>query len=284
MGSTILHMLRKSEARLAAVDSPRLSAEIIMTEVLGGTRLDLVMNRDQIVSDADADTISRLVERRATGEPLAYILGRQEFYGRDFLVSPATLIPRPETEHLIEEVQGRFDKEAPFHFVDLGTGSGILAVMIAFLFPNCSGEAVDKSKDALKVAESNAEKHGVRQRISFHKADFTQPFFPRDQFDLILSNPPYVTRKDYDNASREVTGFEPRSALISGDDGLDHIRAMLPHVAHALKSGGLFLMEIGYQQGDSIKKIIREMVPEFGKVEVKKDLSRHDRIVVVQKL
>lgn len=284
MGSTILDILRKSESRLAAVDSPRLSAEILMSEVLGCSRLDLVIDRDRVLNDETVDRINVLVARRASGEPIAYILGRKEFYGLDFIVSPDTLIPRPETEHIIEEVETRFDAGASFRFADLGTGSGILAVMIAHLFPFASGFAVDMSREALHVAEKNAKKHGVADRIEFVLGDFTTPLFEASQFDLVVSNPPYVTHEDYENASFEVTEFEPRSALVSGVDGLDHIAALLPRVVDLLKSGGLFLMEIGWQQGGSIIKTISSDFPQFEHVMVQKDLAGHDRIIVAQKL
>ena len=283
MGSTILDILNESEERLAGVDSPRLSAEVLISEVLGCTRLMLTLERDRVLSEGELVDIRELVTRREQGEPVAYILGRQEFYGLDFSVSPDTLIPRPETEHLIEEVEGRYAATDVFHFADLGTGSGIIAVMVAHLFPESTGVAVDMSAGALDVARKNAQSHDVSRQLELRLGDFTVPLFPSGCFDLIVSNPPYVTREDFENASSEVTGFEPETALISGDDGLNHIRAMLPHVVQSLKADGLFLMEIGYQQGQAIIDIISVNFPEFKQVSIKKDLSGHDRIVVLQK-
>lgn len=284
MPLTVLHILQESEQRLADVDSPRLSAEAIVSHVLGCTRLTLVVDRDKSVSSEAAERIDALVERRAEGEPLAYLLGFKEFYGLDFVVSSDTLIPRPETEHVVEVVEELYGKDVAFRFADLGTGSGILAVVLAHLFPQATGVAVDLSPGALTVARRNAEAHGVSDRLDFRQADFTRPLSLGGIFDLIVSNPPYVPQQEYEDASHEVTGFEPATALVSGEDGLKHIRAMLPHVARALKSGGSCLMEIGYRQADAIKKIISRQFPEFGGVKIIKDLAGHDRVVFLQKL
>ncbi|MDC0335442.1 peptide chain release factor N(5)-glutamine methyltransferase [Pseudodesulfovibrio sp.] len=283
MAPTILDILHENELRLADVDSPRLSAELLAAEVLGCSRLDLVIDRTRVLSSNEIEKIRRLVSRRADGEPLAYIVGHKEFYGLEFRVTSDVLIPRPETEHIIEEVETLFVHDAPFRFADLGTGSGILAVTLAHLFPQALGVAVDASSSALGVAKSNAEKHAVMDRLDFLEGDFTQPLFEETSFDLIVSNPPYVTTQEYAEASHEVTGYEPVSALVSGDDGLDHIRAMMPHVLSALKSGGRFLMEFGFRQGRQIEKIIIDEFPEFKDVSIKKDLAGHDRIALLQK-
>ena len=283
MAPTILEILQASEFRLQGVDSPRLSAEVIVSEILGCTRLNLALNRDHAVDADDVERINAFVTRRANGEPLAYILNKREFYGLDFHVSSDVLIPRPETEHIIEKVEDLYPKDACFQFADLGTGSGILAVTIAHLFPYSKGLAVDLSPGALGVAEKNALAHGVLNQLSFINGDFTQPLLEVDQYDLIVSNPPYVPQQEYDEASFEVTDFEPEAALVSGEDGLEHIRAMLPHVTIALKSGGYFLMEIGYQHGDLLRGIITTQFSEFSMVSVLKDLSEHDRVVFLQK-
>ncbi len=282
MSPTRIALLNESETRLAYVDSPRLSAELLMAEVLGCSRLDLVLERDHLVPVEDVERIKTLVERRALGEPVAYILGRKEFYGLEFSVTPDVLIPRPETEHLVEMVEDLYSKNFQFHFADLGTGSGILAVTIAKLFPHSSCLAMDKSPDALEVARRNARRHGVEDRIVFVDGDFTRPL-PDGPFDLIVSNPPYVTERELAEASREVSVFEPIAALVSGADGLDHVRAMLKHVANGLITEGRFLLEIGCEQGEAIKKITSRDFPEFRDVSVTKDLAGHDRVVFLQK-
>lgn len=284
MAPSILDILQESESRLQGVDSPRLSSEVIISEVLGCSRLALVVDRGREVCSEQLGKIRALIDRREQGEPLAYILGNQEFYGLDFRVTSDVLIPRPETEHIVEKIEELYEKDTAFHFADLGTGSGILAITLAYLFSKATGVAVDLSPGALVVAKENAVTHCVDSRLEFVEGDFTKSLFKRASFDLIVSNPPYVPQQEYDDASSEVTDYEPVTALVSGDDGLEHIRAMLPHVASCLKSSGRFLMEIGYQQGEAIQKIIADQFPEFEGVTVFKDLSGHDRIVFLQKL
>jgi release factor glutamine methyltransferase len=283
MGITVSDILRQCEAELREVDSPRLSAQLLVGEVLGLSRLSLALERDRSLTGQELEKIRSLVHRRVSGEPVAYILGQKEFYGLDFMVTPDVLIPRPETEHIVEAVEERFAPEAAFRFADLGTGSGILAVTLAHLFPNASAVAVDMSPNALKIARSNARLHGVADRIAFVEGDFTTSLLADAAFDLIVSNPPYVTEKEYEEASREVTDFEPVAALVSGADGLDHIRAMLPLVFRALVPGGLFLVEIGCGQGEGVQIITSDECPGFGCVTIIKDLAGHDRVVLLQK-
>ncbi len=235
-----------------------------------------------MLSEEECAAVDALISRRESGEPVAYILGSKEFYGLDFAVSPAVLIPRPETEHIVEAVEKAYSKDRPLLFADLGTGSGILAVTVASIFPLARCTAVDISRDALEVAQGNARAHGVEDRIAFQLLDFTKETLD-GEFDLVLSNPPYVTECEFAEASREVTGFEPTGALVSGVDGLDHIRAMLPRVASMLKCGGRFYMEIGCGQGQAIIDILGNNFPQFESVEVLKDLAGWDRVVVARK-
>ena len=282
MARNIQDVLKECESRLSGVDSPRLSAELLAARALGCSRLSLVLERSRTLTDDEYAAVDALVARRETGEPVAYILGSREFYGLDFAVSPAVLIPRPETEHIVEAVEARYDKDFPLHFVDLGTGSGILAVTLATLFPAARGVAVDISADALDVARDNARAHGVADRLRFVRADFTRETV-EGRFDLVVSNPPYVTEAEFADASREVTGFEPTGALVSGRDGLDHIRAMLPGVASMLEPGGWFFMEIGCGQGQSVIDIVTDKCQQFEEVAVQKDLAGLDRIVSARK-
>ncbi len=283
MGITVSDILRQCEADLREVDSPRLSAQLLVGEVLGLSRLGLALDRERGLTDGEHERIQSLVRRRVFGEPVAYILGQKEFYGLDFMVTPDVLIPRPETEHIVEAVEERFAPEAAFRFADLGTGSGILAVTLAHLFPDATAVAVDKSPGALKIARSNARLHGVLDRISFVLGDFTTSLLDPAAFDLIVSNPPYVTEREYEEASGEVTDFEPVEALVSGADGLDHIRAMLPLVYRALVTGGLCLIEIGCGQGAAVQIITTDECPGFRCVTIIKDLAGHDRVVLLQK-
>jgi release factor glutamine methyltransferase len=278
----IQDVLKECESRLSGVDSPRLSAELLAAHVLGCSRLSLNLERARVLSDDEYAALDALVARREAGEPVAYILGFKEFYGLDFAVSPAVLIPRPETEHIVEAVEAAFSKDQSFRFADLGTGSGILAVTIAVLFPKARGVAVDISPEALAVAESNARAHNVADQLQFVQADFTRESV-EGEFDLVVSNPPYVSEPEFAAASHEVTGYEPTGALVSGPDGLDHIRAMLPGVAAMLKPGGRLFMEIGYDQAKIITSIILDKYALFEEVGVQKDLAGLDRVVCARK-
>lgn len=284
MAPTVKEVLKETEIHLSGVDSPRLSSELLLAHVVGCSRLSLVVDHARELTPDESAQFEHLVSRRAKGEPIAYILGEKEFYGLDFIVGPGVLIPRPETEHIVEIVETLFQPDQQFYYADLGTGSGILAVTIATLFQNASGVAVDLSDAALMIAVSNAQKHDVAGRIVFKHADFTTDNLDSGQFDLIVSNPPYVTEQEYADASHEVVDFEPVGALVSGEDGLDHIRAMMKNVIQGLKHGGFFLMEIGCGQGDAVVNLIQEHFPELSHVTVHKDLAGHDRIVAAQKL
>jgi release factor glutamine methyltransferase len=278
----IQDVLKECESRLSGVDSPRLSAELLAAYTLGCTRLSLNLERSRVLDDDEYGALNALVTRREAGEPVAYILGSKEFYGIDFAVSPAVLIPRPETEHIVEAVEASFSREQAFRYADLGTGSGILAVTLAVLFPRAQGVAVDISLEALAVAKSNASVHGVADRVEFLQADFTRETV-EGTFNLVVSNPPYVSEAEFAAASHEVTGFEPTGALVSGPDGLDHIRAMIPGLASMLGPGGHLFMEIGYDQAKMVIDIIRDKCPRFEEVGIQKDLAGRDRVVYARK-
>lgn len=284
MSPAIVDILKAGEARLAGVDSPRLSVELLVAHALKCSRMQLRLDRDRTATDEELAAIENFLARREAGEPVAYILGRKEFYGLDFRVTSDVLIPRPETEHIVEKVESLYPADSRFRFVDLGTGSGILAVTLCTLFPQARGVAVDISPAALDVAEHNALQHGVGTQLLFQHADFKKTIFENERFDLVVSNPPYVTEDEFAEASPEVTSFEPTGALVSGIDGLNHIRAMLPRVSEILVPGGHLLMEIGYGQGGGLKKIMREQFSGFGDVTILQDLAGLDRVVFARKL
>lgn len=278
-------ILSTATARLneAGVDSPALSAQLLAEKVFGLDRLGLIMEMARPVDASKVTEFEQLVERRASGEPAAYILGVREFYGYDFKVGPGVLIPRPETEEIVEKVQSLYHENDEFVFADFGTGSGILAVTVAILFPGSRGIALDMSPEALSMARENARTHGVEDRILFIQADFNLPVLAAERFDLILANPPYLSSAELDEISPEVAEFEPVSALVSGPRGDEDISGSAPRIADSLKSGGTVFMEIGYLQGGAARQIF-ESCPAFsGNVDVKKDLSGHDRIVVAKK-
>lgn len=244
----------------ASVDSPRLSAEVLLAFALHRERSELVKNLllypDSPMDEAVLDIAEKLVQRREKGEPVAYITGRKEFYGRDFMVTPATLIPRPDTETLVETALA-FAKAYPQStpcFIDLGTGSGAIAVTLALELPIWRGVAVDISPDALRVAEQNAQNLGATN-VDFVPCDFLGPDLPHGPYDMVLANPPYVSEEEYSTLSHEVAGFEPKSALVPPVDeagGLEHLAAILNRTESLLVPGGLLLMEMGCTQGTAL--------------------------------
>ncbi len=269
-----------------SASSPRREAEMLLCHALGMTRESLVTHdRDPLPAEAE-QRLDALIARRAEGEPPAYLVGEKEFYGRNFAVSPATLIPRPETEHLVDAALFLLGDARPLlpnlpvdgttallsartaragreqlRFLDLGTGSGCIALTLAAECPLWRGLAVDISADALEIARANARRLGVADRVEFLQADFCAPDFLErlpEMFrspGLILSNPPYIGEREYRELERGVRDFEPETALLAGPEGLEHPRAVLAAAKELLSSGGVLLMEHGAGQGSAIRKM-----------------------------
>ena len=267
--------------RLAGTDAPALTAQLLLCHVLGVDRVALIAHSEEPVpADAEA-RLEAMLERRMAGEPLAYILGVREFYGRDFAVDSYTLIPRPETEHLIEEALAYFDRRGEdsveLRFLDLGTGSGCIAVTLGAERPAWRGCAVDISEGALAKARANASAHDVT--LDFVHADFTQALpFADASFDLVVSNPPYISEEEYAGLDSGVRDFEPRTALVPGSEGMEHPRAVEEAARRLLKPGGLFLMEHGWLQGEACRALCSERF--WNDVHTGRDLAGRDRYLV----
>ncbi|WP_051445270.1 peptide chain release factor N(5)-glutamine methyltransferase [Desulfocurvus vexinensis] len=288
-GPTVGRLLHECEDLLAAagVDSPRLSAQVLAAHALGLERHALLLARSRPLEPAEAARVRALVRRRAGGEPVAYITGVREFYGLEFAVGPAVLVPRPETEHLLEQAEALFARDAPLVFADLGTGSGCLAVALAHRFARARGLALDASAPALAVARANARRHGVAARLQLLRADFGRPFAAPGSLDLVLANPPYVSQDEYQDTSREVRDFEPRTALVpeapGRADGLECYRALAPRAAEALRPGGALLAEIGCGQGAAVRAVVLG-TGAFAEVRVLPDLAGLDRVVAARRV
>ncbi len=265
----------------ANVDSPRLSAEVLLCHALHIERTALLTEASHKLSSSELKKAKNYIMRRATGEPVAYITGHKEFYGFDFFVTPQTLIPRPETEHIIEKVLQLYEHNSPLRILDLGTGSGILAITLALLFPKSTSLALDIQQGALDIAQKNAKKHHVERQVNFLQADFTQDLSDiiiQADFDLIVSNPPYIETKEITQLSPEIINFEPHTALFSKRDGLDHVRGLLPNAQAALKKDGHLLIEIGSTQGETMLQLLRSPDSGFSQAQIHKDLAGFDRI------
>jgi len=276
-------LLAERQLAAAGVDSPRLSAELLAAKAFDLTRLELIMRANERVEAAGLTVFRSLVARRAKGEPVAYLLGEKEFFGLPFLVTPDVLIPRPETELIVEEAKRAFRHDASFRFADFGTGSGALAVALAHVFPAASGLAVDLSACALEVARRNARANGVEGRLIFLHADFTRLSLTPASLDLVVANPPYVTQAEYAALCPEVRGFEPRSALESPEDGLWHLRGLLPVAQRALRPGGALLCELGAGQGAAALEAVRNCGHGFAQAHILKDYAGLDRILKAER-
>lgn len=257
----------RATARLTAagVDSPRLSAELLLAHTCGRDRIMLATWPEHEIDTPHLTALESLIQRREHGEPVAYLLGNKEFFGRKFGVNKHTLVPRPETELLVEAALAAFDQHAPVRFADLGTGSGCIALTLAAERPHWKGLAVDISAPALQVARSNTQTLGV-SNVAFVRADFTCPLLADNSLDLLVSNPPYVSRAEYADLSVEVRAFEPEGALVplslharplhNESDGLEHARRLIELAGRTLRSGGVLLMEHGCTQGAALRVLL----------------------------
>lgn len=265
---TVEEALRGASFRLrqAAVDNPRREAELLLAWATGKKPLELLLDRDLPLIEEGAASFNKAVARRCSGEPLAYITGEKEFYGMSFAVNPHVLVPRPETEFVVEAAlqwaQRRNLASGKGVFAaDMGTGSGVLAITLACRLPAAEVWAVDISGDALRVAAQNAERHGASERINWHCGDFFQalkPLNPPPRFNLVVGNPPYVPAPNLPSLPVTVRDFEPLLALNGGRDGLAAYRALLAGLPRHMLSPGLLALEIGAGQAGALEALCLE--------------------------
>lgn len=254
-----IHTLRaRTIQRLitAGDDAPRLCAELLLAQALGCDRLALALRPDHTPTASQVAVFEALIDRRAKGEPLAYILGSKEFFGRDFIVSPATLIPRPDTECVVEAVLTACQNSG-LRFVDIGTGSGCIGITLAAQRSDWQGCLLDISASALKVARANALKHGVADRVLLVRGDLLRLGLANAQLDIVVSNPAYVSATEYIQLNSTVREYEPRTALVPGPEsdahGWNHLRVLAAHAGRLLKPGGLCCVEHGAGQGAAVR-------------------------------
>jgi release factor glutamine methyltransferase len=283
-GDTIWTALNRAgdEFRAAGVDAPRLTAEVLLAHVLGWERARILAHLHDPLATAAREHFRVLARRRAGGEPLQYLTGRQEFYGLSFHVTPAVLIPRPETEILVEKALTLTrQRKGPVHFVDVGTGSGCIAIAVAHELPAATGRAIDISADALAVAQENARRLGVQGRVAFVRSDLLACFPRRPLFDLILSNPPYVAGADLAILPGLVRNHEPLTALLGGESGLETYRRLIRQAATRLAAPGHLLLEVGDGQAGDVAALIRQAGLVLD--EIVKDLQGIPRCIVARK-
>jgi release factor glutamine methyltransferase len=281
--------LAAAVARLTAeqVPTPRMNAELLLMFTLNSDRAYLYAHPERELDANEQRRYDAALAERARGVPAQYITGHQEFWGMDLIVSPAVLIPRPETEHVIETVidcVGRAPTPAaPLHIVDVGTGSGCIALALAKELPQAEIHATDISPAALEVARANASRHQFESRIHFHQADLLVQFELKNKydsyFDFVVSNPPYVGESEEDQVQLEVRKFEPHNAVFAGHTGTEVIARLIPQAHTALKPGGWLVMEIG----GTITEEVKLLLADWKDVQIRPDLQSIPRVAQARK-
>ncbi len=268
------------------IDSPRLSAELLLSHVVGLKRIELYTQFDKPVTKEQLDRLHDLVKRAGQNEPIAHIVGKTEFYSLELDITPDCLIPRPETELLVERAIEFLRTRPGKQFIcDLCTGSGCIAVAIAKNFSNADIIATDICEAALNVAAKNIEKHQLGKRIKLLCGDLFEPLVPHldvGKFDLIVCNPPYVSAPEFEKLDKNVKDYEPKSALLAGTDGLDIYRRIVEKVDQFLKPDAALMLEIGYSQGPAVREWL-EKAGYFGVITIEKDFRNNDRIAIAGK-
>ena len=273
MHAPLREALQDASQRLASLPTARRDAELLLLGVLHRDRAWLLTHPEAELSPDQLALYQGWIARRARHEPVQYILGEQEFFGLAMRVTPDVLIPRPETEHLVEALLERVPHEAPLRIADIGTGSGAIAVALAHSLPHAHLTALDLSPAALAVARENARRHGVSGRIRFHQSDLLAAV-QGEQFDAIVSNPPYVPATE--NLERQVRDYEPAAALFAGRDGLDIYRRLIPQARAALVPGGWLLLEIGHGQ----RHALAGLLSAWDEVSFLQDLAGIPRVAI----
>jgi len=263
----------------AAVVEPRREAGSLLAHVLGRDRSFVIAHADDALPVEAFDAFRSLTERRAGGEPLQYLIGHQEFFKLDFEVTPAVLIPRPETELIIEAALELLRDDPEPHLADIGTGSGSIAISILHELSASRALATDVSTAALQVAQRNAERHGVAHRLALRESDCFSALQASGSFSLIASNPPYISDDELGKLQREVN-YEPRAALAGGPDGLSIIRRLLLEARPFLRSGGFLVFEIGFGQSEAVEQLIDRRVWKL--LEIRADLQKIPRTFILQ--
>ncbi len=285
---TVKEMLDETAAMLTPSNTARRDAELLLLRVLGRDRAWLLTHPEAELTPEQAQQYETWIARRARHEPVQYILGEQEFFGLAMRVTPAVLIPRPETEHLVEALLERVPNHAPLRICDVGTGSGAIAVALAHALPRAQVTALDVSAAALEVARENAERHRVAERVRFVESDLLDAV-RGERFDAIVSNPPYIAESEI--LEPQVRDYEPHAALYAGETGLEVYRRLIPEAQEALIPGGWLLLEIGHGQREALASLLSSHPGSFGggpgaawdAVEFVNDLAGIPRVAIARR-
>ena len=244
-----------SELRRKKISTSRLDSELLLSKILDKNREEILINLEQKICQKYFLKYKQLIQRRSQCEPIAYIVKEKEFWSKNFLVSSDTLIPRPETELIVEKLTKIFE-EKKISILDIGTGTGCILISLLSELKNSKGIGIDISKKALRIAEKNSEQHGMKNKIKFFHKSLDSKFYQK--FDLIVSNPPYIKKSEIKNLQEDVRKFEPRIALDGGNDGLDLIKKVIYKSKYILKIKGMLALEIGNEQFNKVSKILKK--------------------------
>lgn len=285
---TILELVRWTTDYFGShhLESPRAEAEILLAHTLGARRIDLYLNHDQPLDKDERQRFKTAIKRRLSGEPAAYITGTREFWSLELDVGPEVLIPRPETECLVEAVLPFWGKQphSSRRMLDLGTGSGAIVIALVHEQPEGGYLAMDRSIRAIQLARHNARKHRVDDRIAWYCGNWFAPLNPAQApFDLIVSNPPYIPSGEIDGLQPEVRDYEPRLALDGSSDGVACLRAIIESAYRYLRPGGMLALEMGYDQARAVTEIANR-AGQYDCLRIVKDYSGLDRVAVMNRI
>ena len=277
---TVLDVLNKSTDYLEkkGIESPRMNAELLLADILKCKRLELYLMYDRPLTEKEITEYREYLKRRSTFEPAQYIIGTVEFYGLEFKVSPAVLIPRPETEILVETVINSVNKEDDLQIMDIGSGSGNISIAIAVNLTNAYVTGIEISNSAIVIAEENLKKYDLNKRVSFLNYDILS--VDRDElteFDIIVSNPPYVSKEDYGKVQKEILNYEPNIAVTDFYDGYKFYRGIISLSAHILKPNGKIFLEIAQGQSKKIGEFMKEN--NFKEIYIVQDYQKIYRVI-----
>lgn len=290
---TIKGLLEKGIEILGEGDyfNPLLDAQILLSYLLGVDKIYLYTHNNDMVEKETVEEFLKLINLRKTRYPLQYIIGKQEFMGLDFKVKPGVLVPRPDTEVLVEKIidlveDGYFGCQEEINIADIGTGSGAITLSLAYFIKNAFVYSVDISPDALEVARVNSKTHSLEKRVRFLRGNLLEPLKKENlqgKIDILVSNPPYIPTRVIEDLQTEVSTYEPKLALDGGSDGLDFYREIINESIEVMSVKSIIAFEIGYDQGKSVRKLLEEN-GNFKNIKVITDLSGHDRVVIGEKV
>ncbi len=262
------------------IKSALLDSEILLSEVINESREFIILNLNHNISEKEYDFFQKLIQQRSKGKPIAYLTGKKSFWNYEFYINDKVLIPRPDTEIVIEQILKIYKKKDKISFLDIGFGSGCILLSILKEKKDFKATGIDISDDALKVCEINAYKLGVKNRVRLFKSDIDK--FSKGKYDLIISNPPYIKNLDLKYLEKDVINFEPKLALDGGLDGISEIRKIIKKSSELIKNGGKLILEIAYNQKKEVKRLLIDN--SFYINSVIKDFANNDRCIISTKI